>query len=81
MLCLLYHEAKRNILSGRYPFTQAECDMLAGIQALITDMQQQQHQHDAGTDELMEPIGNSLDYFRSVPTNLTMATVARLSTV
>ena len=63
MLCLLYHEAKKNVLAGRYPFTQDECDTLAGIQVLISDQQQQQ---DTRPDETLEPIGNSLEYFRSV---------------
>jgi len=59
MLCLLYHEAKKNVLTGRYPFTQDECDALAGLQALVTDLQQQQ-------DPELEPIDNSPEYFRSV---------------
>jgi hypothetical protein len=35
MLELLYHEAKRNVLMGRYPLSQSACDHLAGIQSLI----------------------------------------------
>jgi len=62
MLCLLYHEAKKNVLAGRYPFTQDDCDLLAGIQALITDLQQQQ---DTRPEEVLEPIDSSLEYFRS----------------
>ena len=60
MLSLLYHEAKKNVLSGRYPFTQDECDNLAGIQIYITDKEQQE------ATEVMDPLEDSLEYFRSV---------------
>ena len=35
LLRLLYAEAKENIIDARYPISQTDCDMLAGIQALI----------------------------------------------
>jgi len=60
MLDLLYHEAKKNVLSGRYPFTQDECDYLAGIQVLILDKDQQQ------ATTVTEPFEDSLEYFRCV---------------
>jgi len=59
MLCLLYHEARKNVLSGRYPFTQAECDTLAGLQILITAIEQVDVR-------VAEPIEISPEYFRSV---------------
>jgi len=59
MLCLLYHEAKKNVLSGRYPFTQAECDSLAGLQILITALEQQDVR-------VAEPIEITAEYFRSL---------------
>lgn len=36
ILRLLYLEAKENVIDSRYPVTPAECDYLAGLQALIT---------------------------------------------
>jgi len=60
MLCLLYHEAKKNVLSGRYPFTQAECDNLAGLHVLIT-VKEQQHE-----GRVADPVEDSPEYFRSV---------------
>jgi hypothetical protein len=35
MLHLLYHEAKKNVLSGRYPVPKELSFELAGIQAVI----------------------------------------------
>ena len=35
LLRLLYNEAKKNVLMGRYPLLQSECDTLGGIQAYI----------------------------------------------
>lgn len=35
MLSLLYHEAKFNVIEGRYVVQPEEYDQLAGIQALI----------------------------------------------
>lgn len=35
MLSLLYHEAKFNVIEGRYVLQPEEYDQLAGIQALI----------------------------------------------
>jgi len=32
---LLYSEAKKNVLMGRYPLSRDDCDRLAGIQAVI----------------------------------------------
>lgn len=58
MLCLVYHEAKKNVLSGRYPLTLDECDNLAGLQVLITDKEQQQ------ATSVLEPLEDSLEYFR-----------------
>ena len=60
MLCLVYHEAKKNVLSGRYPLTLDECDNLAGLQVLITDKEQQQ------ATSVLEPLEDSLEYFRCV---------------
>jgi hypothetical protein len=37
LLSLLYNEAKKNILSGRYPISQKDCDKLAGLQAVISE--------------------------------------------
>jgi len=62
MVRLLYHEARKKVLSGRYPFTQDECDSLAGIQILITEKEQQQETTSLVTD----PFEDSLEYFRSV---------------
>jgi len=59
MLCLLYHEAKKNVLLGRYPFTQAECDNLAGLQILITAQEQQGM-------PVADPVEASPEYFRYV---------------
>jgi len=59
MVCLLYHEAKKKVLSGRYPFSQDECDSLGAIQFLITDLEQQREQRPA-----TEPFGDSPEYFR-----------------
>jgi len=58
MLCLLYHEARKNVLSGRYPFTQDECDNLAGLQILITAKEQELELRVA------EPVEDSPEYFR-----------------
>ena len=71
MLCLLYHEAKKNVLSGRYPFTQDECDSLAGIQILITDIEQRRE-----TRLAMEPLEDSLESVSY--THLTLPTILRV---
>jgi len=57
MLSLLYHEARKNVLSGRYPFTQDECDNLAGLQILITAKEEVR---------MAEPVEDSPEYFRYV---------------
>jgi FERM central domain len=37
MLRLIYSEAKKNILTGRYPISKEQCLELAGIQAVINE--------------------------------------------
>ena len=63
MLCLLYHEAKKNVLTGRYPLTQDECDDLAGLEVLITEEEQREQEHREPAS-VIDPIQQSLDYFR-----------------
>ena len=45
ILRLLYHEAKENVVDGRYPLEPAQYDMLAGLQALINHRQYDDNIH------------------------------------
>ena len=45
ILCLLYHEAKYNVIEGRYILHEEDYHYLAGIQALIHLGSFDSHQH------------------------------------
>jgi len=55
MMKLLYFEAKDNILRGRYPVSQEDCDRMAGLQAVITQKE--------STEELNADFGTAA-YFK-----------------
>lgn len=49
LLRYLYSEAKKNILVGRYPLSQEQCDLQAGIQAVITKKEKKEESSEDAT--------------------------------